>query len=85
MKLLESGQDAGAGAWLDPYDLDVLMTDADLGRAFTLSDGMWWLPTREAQLTTVWTVIEMLMRPGRRDNTTTRSASRKASWKLWVT
>jgi hypothetical protein len=43
--------------------------DADLARAFTLADGMWWLPTLEAQITTIWTAIEMLMRPGRKDTT----------------
>jgi hypothetical protein len=49
--------------------VEALATDADLSRAFTLADGMWWLPTLEAQLTTIWTVVEMLMRPGRRDTT----------------
>jgi hypothetical protein len=39
MKLLESGQDAGAGAWLDPYDLDVLMTDSMWGGAALLITG----------------------------------------------
>ena len=48
---------------------DVLNLDADLARAFTLADGMWWLPTAEAQMTTIWTAIEMLMRPGRKDTT----------------
>lgn len=50
-------------------NFSILETDADLSRAFTLADGMWWLPTLEAQLTTIWTAIEMLMRPGRRDTT----------------
>lgn len=50
-------------------NVEVLAVDTDLSRAFTLADGMWWLPTLEAQLTTIWTVIEMLMRPGRRDTT----------------
>ena len=47
----------------------MLNLDADLARAFTLADGMWWLPTAEAQMTTIWTAIEMLMRPGRKDTT----------------
>lgn len=49
--------------------VDALSLDADLARAFSLADGMWWLPTLEAQMTTIWTAIEMLMRPGRRDTT----------------
>jgi hypothetical protein len=39
MKLLESGQDASAGAWLDPYDLDVLMTGSLWGGAALLITG----------------------------------------------
>lgn len=50
-------------------NVEATAADADLARAVTLADGMWWLPTLEAQLTTIWTVIEMLMRPGRRDTT----------------
>lgn len=50
-------------------DVQVLGADNDLARAFSLADGMWWLPTLEAQMTTIWAAIEMLMRPGRRDTT----------------
>ena len=50
-------------------DLTAMRSDPDLERAFILADGLWWLPTPEAQLITIWTVIELLMRPGRRDTT----------------
>jgi hypothetical protein len=49
--------------------VDALSLDADLARAFSLADGMWWLPSLEAQMTTIWTAIEMLMRPGRKNTT----------------
>lgn len=55
-------------------DLTAIRSDPDLERAFILADGLWWLPTPEAQLITIWTVIEMLMRPGRRE--TTKSLAR---------
>ncbi|CAX23499.1 protein of unknown function [Methylorubrum extorquens DM4] len=50
-------------------DVRALQSDPEVGRAFILADGFWWQPTAGAQLVTIWTVIEMLMRPGRRDTT----------------
>ncbi len=51
-----------------------LRSDPDVERAFILADGLWWLPAPDAQLIAIWTVIEILMRPGRRD--TTKSLAR---------
>lgn len=50
-------------------DISALHSDLELARAFILADGFWWQPTAGSQLVTIWTVIEMLMRPGRRDTT----------------
>lgn len=46
-----------------------LRDDADIERAMILIDTVWWQPTAYAQLAITWTVIELLMRPGRKDTT----------------
>ncbi len=43
----------------------VLLQDDDVFRAFSLADGMWWLPSWTAQMLALWTAAETLMRPGR--------------------
>lgn len=48
---------------LQPASL--ILRDDDVFRAFALADGVWWLPTLSAQMTTIWTAAETLMRPGR--------------------
>lgn len=42
-------------------------SDEVVGSAFSLLDGVWWLPTLAAQMIALWTAAETLMRPGRRD------------------
>lgn len=42
-----------------------LLQDDDVFRAFSLADGMWWLPSWTAQMIAIWTAAETLMRPGR--------------------
>lgn len=40
-----------------------LFEDDTFYRAFVLADGIWWLPSRSAQMTALWTAAEILLRP----------------------
>jgi hypothetical protein len=48
---------------LEPASL--ILQDDEVNRAFALADGVWWLPSLSAQMTTIWSAAETLMRPGR--------------------
>jgi hypothetical protein len=55
-----------------------LFKDEDVYRAFLLADGIWWLPSRAAQMISIWTAAEILMRPaGRSKGKGLASAIRK--------
>jgi len=53
--------------FLDPTG--VILKDDNAYRAFVMLDGIWWLPTTTAMMVAIWTAVETMLRPGRRDVT----------------
>ncbi|GBD48543.1 hypothetical protein [Methylopila sp. Yamaguchi] len=53
--------------FLDPTSL--ILKDDSAYRAFVMLDGIWWLPTTTAMMVAIWTSVETMLRPGRRDVT----------------
>ncbi len=49
--------------------LQTLLRNEGFNSAFRLADGMWWLPTLDAQMVAIWTASEALMKPDRNDMT----------------
>ncbi|MGO6942719.1 hypothetical protein [Rhizobium johnstonii] len=58
---------AGIENLLEP--MQALLRDDQFNSAFSLANSMWWLPSLSAQMITIWTAAEALMRPDRKDMT----------------